>query len=543
MATPAGQAAQVAQAGQPIGSASSVSGTVFVTRADGSRVRLNEGDPVFQDDDIETGADGAIGIVFIDDTKFSLAEEGRMVLDEMIFDPGQLEGSAVLSVAKGVFTFVSGQISKANPDGMVVKTPAATIGIRGTAGAGEVTEDGQLTATLMEEKGEIVGELIFFNDGGTRTLNIAGQAVDIVNFATAPSAVFSMSAQDVGARFGGAILVLPDVERHLPDSFRDSVRRAFDNRSDKQDEGRQEPKQGDDKEDDKSSTDDNSDRSEADGEPTEEELAQAAAEAKAKKLAMVKQQELESRAKEEAEKEAEEKAAEKEKGIEDEKVVKLDPNVIVTRDNTLEDPRDTTNLEKPATVEEPVISPIVVTTPIGTIGGDTETRDDTTNTSTNTGNLTGTSGNDILKGTSGADVIRGGAGSDYLYDGLGNDRLDGGSGRDELVGGAGADTFLFSAPSHGADVISDFTSGTDVIAFLKSAFGNTADFKSMASDPGGTSVGVNAGTPTIIFYDGTGGTAPALYYDADGSDNGYAVTKVADLAAGTTVNANDITFV
>ncbi|MEK9670883.1 MAG: hypothetical protein VW268_00080 [Rhodospirillaceae bacterium] len=37
-----------------------------------------------------------------------------------------------LSVVKGVFSFVSGQVAKTDPDAMKIDTPVATIGIRGT---------------------------------------------------------------------------------------------------------------------------------------------------------------------------------------------------------------------------------------------------------------------------------------------------------------------------------------------------------------------------------------------------------------------------
>jgi len=66
-------------------------------------------------------------------------------------------------------------------------------------------------------------------------------------------------------------------------------------------------------------------------------------------------------------------------------------------------------------------------------------------------NLTGGSGNDLLRGNSGANIIRGGAGNDTieggagndaLYGEAGNDLLYGGAGNDMLVGGAGADTLV-----------------------------------------------------------------------------------------------------
>ena len=66
-------------------------------------------------------------------------------------------------------------------------------------------------------------------------------------------------------------------------------------------------------------------------------------------------------------------------------------------------------------------------------------------------NLTGGSGDDLLRGSAAAniihggagdDTIEGGAGNDSLYGDAGNDLIYGGAGNDMLVGGAGADTMV-----------------------------------------------------------------------------------------------------
>jgi len=147
--------AQVAQAGpeattaQPIGTVENLVGTVTVTRTDGTQTELEIGDPVFQGDILESGEDGAIGIVFADETSFSMAENGRMVLDEMIYDPGEGTGEMAVSVVRGVFTFVSGQIAKTDPEAMTIETPVATIGVRGTQGGVDTGSDGQTLKLLM----------------------------------------------------------------------------------------------------------------------------------------------------------------------------------------------------------------------------------------------------------------------------------------------------------------------------------------------------------------------------------------------------------
>ncbi|WP_159808593.1 fasciclin domain-containing protein [Litoreibacter roseus] len=84
----------------------------------------------------------------------------------------------------------------------------------------------------------------------------------------------------------------------------------------------------------------------------------------------------------------------------------------------------------------------------------------------------GGDGNDQINGQKGDDRISGDAGDDRLNGGRGNDTLDGGDGADilrggrdadTLTGGADADIFIFNSSS-GADTITDFTSGEDLIS-------------------------------------------------------------------------------
>ena len=78
-----GKYAQVADTNiLSIGEVSTVSGTVKATRLDGTTTNLSVADPVFQGDTIETEGSGAVGLVFLDKTTFSLSDGGKMVLDE-----------------------------------------------------------------------------------------------------------------------------------------------------------------------------------------------------------------------------------------------------------------------------------------------------------------------------------------------------------------------------------------------------------------------------------------------------------------------------
>ena len=87
---------------------------------------------------LETEGSGAIGLVFLDKTTLSLSEGGKMVLDELVYDPATGTGSMGINMVEGAFSFISGEIAKTGPDAMQIETPVVTMGIRGTTVAGKV---------------------------------------------------------------------------------------------------------------------------------------------------------------------------------------------------------------------------------------------------------------------------------------------------------------------------------------------------------------------------------------------------------------------
>ncbi len=197
--------------GAPIGNVEDLSGSVFAVRVDGTRIELNVGDPVFQGDILESGPDGSIGVILADETTFSMGEEGRMVLDEMIYDPGTQEGTVAISVLEGVFTFVSGQVAKTDPDAMTLDTPVATIGIRGTQVGINLGEGKDMEVVLMEEGDGFVGEVVVQNDGGVVILNQAFAGTSVGSFDASPGEGREVDRAEFLQNFGSALKALPGV--------------------------------------------------------------------------------------------------------------------------------------------------------------------------------------------------------------------------------------------------------------------------------------------------------------------------------------------
>lgn len=213
-----GQYAQAAATGvtalgESIGSVTELTGNVTVTRADGSQLTLGAGDSIFQGDALETGVESSVGLVFADDTTFSLDADGRMVLDEMIYDPDAQTGVFQTTVVKGVFSFVSGQVAKTGADAMVVNTLKTTIGIRGSTGLVKSGQDGEGdTITLVTDIDGNLGELTVSNQAGSMVLNQPNASTTVISAFQPPAPVVFMSPQQIQQNYGGALTVLVRTE-------------------------------------------------------------------------------------------------------------------------------------------------------------------------------------------------------------------------------------------------------------------------------------------------------------------------------------------
>jgi len=146
-------------ASKPIGKVVASTGSVTIEHVNAVLVQANVpsqagqtkvGDLVYQGDVVRTGADGRVGINFTDGTSFNLSINASMTLNEFVYDPNSKSNSTLISLAKGTFTFIAGQVAKTGD--MKIDTPVATMGIRGTTPHIEISDDGTVKfATLIEE--------------------------------------------------------------------------------------------------------------------------------------------------------------------------------------------------------------------------------------------------------------------------------------------------------------------------------------------------------------------------------------------------------
>jgi hypothetical protein len=83
-------------------------------------------------DTIRTGEKSSVGLIFKDDTVVALGANSELVVEDFVFNPVEEDLSFITRLIKGSFSFVTGQIGKLAPKKIKVKTPDATLGVRGT---------------------------------------------------------------------------------------------------------------------------------------------------------------------------------------------------------------------------------------------------------------------------------------------------------------------------------------------------------------------------------------------------------------------------
>jgi len=145
---------------KPIGKVMSVAGVAHIAHPAAVVVQANLstvetptkiGDLVYRGDIIQTAADGSLSITFADGTSFNVSSNAKMEVNDFIYDPNGHSNSSLMSLTKGTFTFIAGNV--AHTGNMKVNTPVGTMGIRGTAPRVEIDDDGSVKfSTLVEQK-------------------------------------------------------------------------------------------------------------------------------------------------------------------------------------------------------------------------------------------------------------------------------------------------------------------------------------------------------------------------------------------------------
>jgi hypothetical protein len=175
---------------------------------------LAPGSGLVQDETIRTDQSGSAQLRFVDDTSLVIGPKSAVKLDRFVFDPNRSAKKFVLEATVGAFRFATG---KSNHNAYEIRTPVATIGVRGTRFAFGIEGD-EVTIVVTQ--------------GSVRSC-IAGTAVAAAArcvTARAGNTIVSTPAGAVVRQTLGAVpnvlrtvLTLPSPTNALPD-MRDALR-------------------------------------------------------------------------------------------------------------------------------------------------------------------------------------------------------------------------------------------------------------------------------------------------------------------------------
>jgi hypothetical protein len=117
-----------ASAADPAGTAIAVKQSTTAQGAEGQRTLAAAG-PVYSGDRVNTNGGGQAQLLFRDQTKLVVGPNSSVVIDDFVFASSATASSVSISAAKGTLRFITGASPK---PAYRIKTPTATIGVRGT---------------------------------------------------------------------------------------------------------------------------------------------------------------------------------------------------------------------------------------------------------------------------------------------------------------------------------------------------------------------------------------------------------------------------
>ena len=168
-----------------------------IKRGDSEIIESRKGVGISMNDEIST-AKTKMGLTFDDDTKVSISEQSTLVIDDFIYDPNAGTGKLAMNVALGTVRYSSGAIAANSRENVKLKTPTATISVRGTDFTMTVDELGRSITRLLPNSSTVIVKSVPLTDivavgvfSFTFSLEFAAMAPE--EYLTVPSATFIAS--------------------------------------------------------------------------------------------------------------------------------------------------------------------------------------------------------------------------------------------------------------------------------------------------------------------------------------------------------------
>jgi len=171
-------AAGAGWAAQVVGTVVQLSGPLLSKKADGVVRILSMRSEVESGDTLVTEKNTYAMVKFIDNSEITLKPATTFKVENFSYDAGKPEAdNASFSLVKGGLRSVTGLLGKRNKEKFAMKTPSATIGIRGTT----------FIADLVEPSEQAVAARLAYNLASTAALDPLAAPVQPLMLAQVPS--------------------------------------------------------------------------------------------------------------------------------------------------------------------------------------------------------------------------------------------------------------------------------------------------------------------------------------------------------------------
>lgn len=153
----------VLEARTKAGKVVTVEGTVYARSDEKGSRKLSRGSTFFSGETIEVGGGSRTQLRFTDGSLINLTPNTEYQIEDYSYNDKRESDRSSSKLVKGGFRQLTGTIAKNNPDNFKVKTPVATIGVRGT-----------LLQVLLRGDELIVGcfegQILLYNNQGSVSL-------------------------------------------------------------------------------------------------------------------------------------------------------------------------------------------------------------------------------------------------------------------------------------------------------------------------------------------------------------------------------------
>lgn len=160
---------------ESIGKAMAVEGSVKALSAENAERMISKGSDIFAQETIVVGSSSRLQIRFTDGGVVNLIPDTEYRIDSYRYKKALQKDQSLTELSKGGLRALSGSIARKNPQGYELKTPSATMGLRGTIV--EAMVKGEEVYFGVEK-----GKALVWNEFGSQMIGVGQKA----NFAVVP---------------------------------------------------------------------------------------------------------------------------------------------------------------------------------------------------------------------------------------------------------------------------------------------------------------------------------------------------------------------